>query len=405
MANSNLHQGSHYGRRQDGRRQDGPSGIARQERLAALNELLAPAGVTVGTDHSADVQILAPRALEQILRRGSLGAGEAYMRGWWDATALDDCFFRIIRNGLDGHFRSWRALWLTLRAWLSNPQRPSRAFAVGEAHYDLGNELFEAMLDTRMVYSCGYWARARTVDEAQVDKLELICRKLDLRPGQRLLDIGCGWGSLCRYAAEHFGVEAVGITVSREQQALAREHCRGLPVDIRLLDYRDLPADECFDHAASVGMLEHVGEKNYGTLFHCVRQTLKPDGLFLLHTIGSNRSSHSTDPWIDRYIFPGGQLPSLRQLANAVEGHFVVEDIHNFGADYDPTLRAWFANFDAAWPGLARHYDETFYRMWKYYLLTCAGAFRARALQLWQLLLSPRGALSGYRRERHQLPL
>jgi len=393
MANTDLHHERDYRR----------SRSVRSPQVEVLNELLAPAGLTVGDGPACDIRIRDERALDQILKRGSLGAGESYMRGWWDAAALDDCIYRIVRAGLDRSFGSWRALWLALRAWLSNPQRPSRAFVVGEAHYDLGNELFEAMLDERMVYSCGYWARATTLDEAQADKLELICRKLDLKPGQRLLDVGCGWGSLCRYAAERFGVEAVGITVSREQQALAAERCRDLPVEIRLIDYRDLPADERFDHAVSVGMIEHVGEKNYATLFRCVRRVLEPGGLFLLHTIGSARSTRTTDPWIDRYIFPGGHLPSMRQLATAAEGRFVIEDVHNFGADYDPTLLAWFENFDAAWPRLSRHYDETFYRMWKYYLLACAGAFRARATQLWQLVLSPGGLPGGYRREGRQL--
>lgn len=393
MANTGLHEERDYR----------GSRHLRSPQVEDLNELLAPAGLTVGAGQSCDIRIRDERAIDQILKRGSLGAGESFMRGWWDAPALDDCICRILRARLDREFGSWRALWLALRAWLSNPQRPSRAFVVGEAHYDLGNELFEAMLDERMVYSCGYWARAKTLDEAQADKLELICRKLDLGPGQRLLDVGCGWGSLCRYAAERFGVEAVGITVSREQQALAEERCRGLPVEIRLIDYRDLADDERFDHVVSVGMIEHVGAKNYATLFDCVRRVLEPGGLFLLHTIGNDVSTRTTDPWIDRYIFPGGHLPSMQQLAAAAEGRFVIEDVHNFGADYDPTLVAWFENFDAAWPRLSQHYDATFYRMWKYYLLSCAGAFRARAIQLWQLVLSPAGLPGGYRRERRQL--
>jgi cyclopropane-fatty-acyl-phospholipid synthase len=363
---------------------------------ATLQKLLEPTGVHLNGKRAWDVRIRDARAIDQILRRGSLGAGEAYMRGWWDAQALDECIRRIVATRLDRRMRSWRSLGLLLRAWLSNPQRVSHAFDIGEAHYDLGNNLFQAMLDRRLVYSCAYWRNAESLDAAQEHKLDLICRKLGLQPGQRLLDIGCGWGSLCRYAAENYGVQATGITVSEQQQRLARTLCAGLPVEIRLQDYRDL--DETFDHVASVGMFEHVGAGNYDAIFDTVRRSLRPGGLFLLHTIGSNISVRSADPWIERYIFPRGHLPSLRQLAAAAEDKFVIEDLHNFGADYDRTLMAWFRNFHAAWDELSSTYSETFYRMWKFYLLSCAGAFRARTIQLWQLVLSADGVPGGYRR-------
>ncbi len=369
-------------------------------RLAALQHVLAPAGIRVNGKQPWDVRIRDARALDQILRRGSLGAGEAYMRGWWDCAALDECFYRLLRARVDRQLSSWASLQLLLRAWLTNPQRMSRAFHVGEAHYDLGNELVAAMLDERMVYSCAYWHGAETLDEAQENKLDLICRKLGLEAGQRLLDIGCGWGSLCRFAAENYGVTAVGITVSVEQQAFAEEQCANLPVEIRLQDYRQFPGalDEKFDRIASVGMIEHVGVRNYGALFDTARHSLRRDGLFLLHTIGNNVSTRSANPWIERYIFPRGNVPSLEQLASAAEDRFVIEDLHNFGSHYDRTLMAWFENFDAAWSELEDRYDETFYRMWKYYLLSCAGAFRARDLQLWQLVLSPDGVPGGYER-------
>ncbi|HZX22925.1 MAG TPA: cyclopropane fatty acyl phospholipid synthase [Woeseiaceae bacterium] len=364
----------------------------------ALQRLIEPAGLTLNGNEPWDPVIRDQRACAEILRRGSLGAGEAYMRGWWDARDLSDFFYRLLRAGLPAGFGRWQVLRLVLREWLTNPQRAGKAFEVGEAHYDRGNELFRAMLDKRMVYSCGYWEDVDDLDAAQGRKLDLICRKLGLRAGQRVLDIGCGWGSFCRFAAERYGVSTVGVTVSREQVELGRELCDGLPVELRLQDYREL--DESFDHIVSVGMIEHVGVKNYGTLFDVARRCLKPGGLFLLHTIGRPRTTPSADAWVSRYIFPNGHLPSLRQLTAACEGRFVVEDVHNFGADYDRTLMAWFANFDAAWPALRERYDETFYRMWKYYLLSCAGAFRARDVQLWQLVLSPRGVEGGYRRPR-----
>jgi len=370
--------------------------IATDDRVATLNELLAPADVRINGSRPFDPRIRDIRALDQILRRGSLGAGEAYMRGWWDVSALDECIYRIISAGIDGHLRQAGTWKLLVRAWLSNPQAPSRAFRIGEAHYDLGNDLFTAMLDDRMVYSCAFWEGVDTLHAAQAQKLDLICRKLGLRTGDRLLDVGCGWGSLLRFAAENYGVAGVGITVSREQALLARERCAGLPIEIRLQDYRDL--DERFDHVASVGMIEHVGARNYRRLFDTVRRCLAPGGLFLLHTIGSNKTRRTVDPWIDRYIFPSGELPSLRQLSSVAEGRFVIEDVHNFGANYDHTLMAWYRNFIDHWPTLEQRYSQTFRRMWTYYLLSCAGAFRARSMQLWQLVMSPTGIPGGYRR-------
>jgi cyclopropane-fatty-acyl-phospholipid synthase len=271
-----------------------------------------------------------------------------------------------------------------------------RAWQVGEAHYDLGNDFYQKMLDSRMTYTCGYWENATDLEAAQEAKLDMICRKLDLKPGQRVLDIGCGWGSFMGFAAEHYGVECVGVTISREQAAHGQKLCEGLPVEFRLTDYRNL--DEKFDHIASIGMFEHVGHKNHHAFFDVARRCLKEEGLFLLHTIGKNRRDSTPDPWIDRYIFPNGDLPSLDRISVAVEDQFIIEDVHNFGADYDKTLMAWNENFQAAWPELSNRFDERFKRMWEYYLQACAGAFRSREIQLWQLVLSPDGVPGGYRR-------
>jgi cyclopropane-fatty-acyl-phospholipid synthase len=268
-------------------------------------------------------------------------------------------------------------------------------------HYDLGNDLYRAMLDRNMVYSCAYWRDATTLDEAQEAKLDLVCRKLGLSPGMRVLDIGCGWGGLARFAATRYGVSVVGITISREQAQLATEVCRGLPVTIRVQDYRELEAGgERFDRIVSLGMLEHVGHKNYRGYLRIARKNLAPDGLFLLHTIGGNESKTSYDRWMNGNIFPNAHLPSAAQLTRACEGIMIIEDWHNFGADYDKTLMCWFENFDRGWPSLRSRYGDRFYRTWKCYLLTCAGAFRARAAQLWQLVLSPSGVRGGYRAPR-----
>lgn len=257
---------------------------------------------------------------------------------------------------------------------------------MGERHYDAGNDVFEAMLDSRMIYSCGYWEHATDLEQAQIDKLDMLCRKLRLRPGETLLDIGCGWGGLAKFTAERYGVKVTGVTVSRQQLALAQARCHGLPVRLLLRDYRELQGR--FDKIVSVGMFEHVGQKNYATYFDTVQRLLAPEGVFLLHSIGVASETAGTDPWIDRYVFPNGKLPSARQIAGAVEGRFIIEDWHNFGPDYDRTLMAWWDRFEAAWPMLRARYGQRFYRMWKYYLLCCAGFFRSRQGQLWQLVLT-----------------
>ncbi len=363
-----------------------------------LAELLSRAGVRINGSGPADLRVRDRRVYQEVLSRWSLGLGETYMDGLWDCDRLDMLFERLLAADLDrmaiGVGRL-RLLGEVARHRLINLQSARRAYQVGERHYDIGNDVFEAMLDTRMVYSCAYWADADSLETAQEHKLDLICRKLQLAPGQTLLDIGCGWGGLARFAAERYGVNVVGITVSREQRELAIERCRGLPVSIELMDYRELTGE--FDRISSVGMFEHVGPKNYVAYFDAARRLLRPDGIFLLHTIGVDCMQQQTDPWIDRYIFPNGKLPSARELVEVLEGRFLVEDWHNFGTDYDRTLMAWWERFDAAWPRLRDRYSERFYRMWKYYLLCCAGFFRSRQGQLWQLVLTRRERKPVYR--------
>jgi cyclopropane-fatty-acyl-phospholipid synthase len=360
-----------------------------------VSELLGRAGITINGSAPADIHVKNPRFFKRVLQEGSLGLGESYMDGWWECDRLDIFFNNVLRAGLENQLP--HHLKDTLRiagARLFNLQSKRRAWIVGKEHYDLGNDLFSRMLDPQMQYSCAYWKDATTLEDAQLAKLKLICEKLQLKPGQRVLDIGCGWGGLAQYMAQHYGVSVVGVTISAEQQKMAQERCRDLDVTILLQDYRDL--NEQFDRIVSVGMFEHVGPKNYATYFEVVDRNLKPDGLFLLHTIGSNKTDHRVDPWINKYIFPNGCLPSVRHIATASEPHFVMEDWHNFGADYDTTLMAWHSRFQATWPEIAGNYSERFKRMFSYYLNACAGAFRARDIQLWQVVFS-RGAERGLR--------
>lgn len=370
----------------------------RLEQVAA--DLLARADIQVGGTRPWDIQVYHPDFFSRVLTRGSLGLGESYMEGWWDCGQIDGMIARVLSARLDREVRHRGIVWLALKARLSNPQSIQRAWQVGREHYDLGNELFERMLGPSMAYSCGYWADSASLDEAQFAKHDLVCRKLGLKPGMRLLDIGCGWGGLMRHAATHYGVRCVGLTVSREQAEFVRNGCRHLPVQVTLSDYRAFNGHggERFDRIASIGMFEHVGLKNYRSFFSVAARSIEPDGLMLLHTIGKNRRGQGVDPWIEKYIFPNGSLPCMAEVNDAAEAYFVTEDVHNFGADYDRTLMAWHGNFERTWPALRKRYSSTFYRMWRYYLLACAGTFRARDNQLWQFVLSPRGVPGGYRR-------
>ncbi|MGD9599993.1 MAG: cyclopropane fatty acyl phospholipid synthase [Steroidobacteraceae bacterium] len=373
-----------------------PPRAARTSReYRALADLLAPADVALDGARPWDLLVHDSRLATRVFAEGTLGAGESYMDGWWDCGQLDEMLTRVLRSNIDRRLHAAGVLGTALLARLRNPQSRRRAFIVGEKHYDVGDDLFQRMLDPRMIYSCGYWPRAADLAGAQEDKLDLVCRKLGLARGMRVLDIGCGWGGAAQFAAERYGVEVTGITVSKHQAAAAAERCKGLPVEIRLEDYRRL--DGRYDRIWSLGMFEHVGVRNYRTYLGKVRDLLAPDGLFLLHTIGSNRSVRTTDPWIEKYIFPNSMLPSIAQIARAAESLWVVEDWHGFGPYYDRTLLAWYRNFEARWAEIATAYGERFRRMWRYWLLSSAASFRARRNQLWQIVLSPGGVAGGYR--------
>lgn len=360
-----------------------------------FERMIEPADIRIDGDRPWDVRVHDDRLYQRVLAHGTLGLGEAYMDGWWDCDAIDQMIDRAHRSEIARRLQSPTTLLRVAEARVRNLQRGERAYEVGRRHYDVGNDLYRAMLGPLMIYSCGYWRDAEDLASAQTAKLELVRNKLMLEPGMRVLDIGCGWGGTARYLAEHAGVELVGITVSEEQAKVARETTEGLPVEIRVQDYREVA--ERFDRVYSVGMFEHVGVKNYRTYMETVRANLvEPSGLTLLHTIGGNRSGRRTEPWMDRYIFPNSQIPSATQITAAAEGVLTLEDWHNFGPDYDRTLLAWHANINAAWAELPDTYDERFRRMWDFYLLVSAGGFRARYLQLWQVVLSRDGMPEPY---------
>lgn len=371
-----------------------------------IEKLLEPTGITINGSNPWDIQVKNPEFYKRVIQQHALGLGESYMDGWWECEALDEAFYRLLNvNILDRikeklfkekafFLMGIRLFWQQTQYRLFNYQRPEKAFQVGEEHYDLGNDLYHIMLDPELSYTCGYWKDADNLMDAQNAKLKLVCDKLKLQPGQKVLDIGCGWGSFARFAAKNYGVAVHGVTISKEQKALADELNKGLPIEIELKDYRDI--NQQFDHIVSLGMFEHVGYKNYRMFMEVANRCLKEEGLFLLHTIGNNRTIYSTNKWIQKYIFPNGMLPSIAQIGKAVENLFIVEDLHNFGAYYDKTLVAWHDRFCAGWDKLKHLYDERFFRMWRYYLLSSAGGFRARDMQLWQWVLSKHGVPNGY---------
>lgn len=359
-------------------------------------ELLEAAGITVGGDAPRDIQVHDDRLWDRILKDRELGLGESYMDGWWDANALDEFLTVLQTADLQSMIRpSPQLLLLGAKSKLMNRQTKARARRNARAHYNIGNDLYERMLDKRMIYSCAYWRDITTsadtkapntnLDAAQEAKLDLICRKLGLEAGMTLLDIGCGWGGFAKFAAERYQVEVTGISPAEEQVSLARQRCSGLPVQIVQADYRDLKGS--YDRITSIGMMEHVGPKNLGRFFDKCRELLDPDGMMLHQTIGSNDWRTTGDPWFDRYIFPGGVLPSLGQIAKAAQSHWSIEDVHNFGPYYTRTLLAWNANITSRWVEIP-HYDQRFQRMWHYYLMSSAAGFRARAIQLWQVVFT-----------------
>lgn len=352
-----------------------------------IKELIAETGITINGKESFDIQVHNPKFYKRVLSQGSLGLGESYMEGWWDCEDLDTFFHKIFTDEIEKKVQNnWQFISLVAKAKIFNLQTKSKALDSIAHHYDIGNKLYENMLDPLMMYSCGYWEGATNLDEAQEQKLKLICEKLQLKPGQKVLDIGCGWGGFAYYAAKNYKVNVVGITISTEQQKLASERCEDLNVEIRFQDYRDI--DEKFDRIVSIGMLEHVGYKNYDEFMSIINKNLNDTGICLLHFIAGNETDLNTDPWIHKYIFPSGLIPSLSQIGKGMEEKLVLEDLHNIGLHYDYTLMAWQENFKHSWNSLKTQYDETFYRMWNFYLAISAASFRSRRLNLWQLVVT-----------------
>ncbi|MDQ6757928.1 MAG: cyclopropane fatty acyl phospholipid synthase [Bacteroidota bacterium] len=353
-----------------------------------IADLLSTAGISLNGQKPRDIKVHNEKFYSTVLAGGTLALGETYMEKWWDCERLDEFFAHVLNSNLENTIKkNPKIITKILLTKFFNLQKKSVVFSNAK-HYNIGNDLFEKMLGKRMIYTCGYWKDASTLDEAQENKLDLVCKKLYLQPGMHILDIGCGWGGFAKFAAEKYSVKVTGITVSPEQVPLAKKTCEGLPVEIKLMDYKDVTGT--FDRIVSLGMFEHVGHKNHRTYMQVADRCLKDEGLFLFHTIGNSVTRTYPEPWLNKYIFPNYNNPSITQIGQAIEGIFIVEDWHNFGTYYDKTLIAWYNNFVNNWDTLKEQYDERFFRMWSYYLLLCAGSFRAKRNMLWQIVLAKR---------------
>ena len=371
------------------------------KQLLEVEHILSEAGITINGKEAWDVKVNNPKFLERLISEQSIGAGESYMDGWWDCDRLDELFFRLTRAHLERKLNAkWKLYYLWLKATVINYQSRTKADEVARTHYDIDNRFYELMLGKSMAYTCGYWKDAQTLDDAEFAKYDLCCRKLQLKPGDKVLELGCGWGGLAKYMAEKYQCEVVAIDIGTGPSTYAKVHCQDLPVTIYQCDYRDTaiynPNGFKFDKIVSVGVLEHIGYKNYDEFLQIVKTFLNKDGLALIHSIGGNLTVKFCDPWIDKYIFPNGMLPSMPQFTKALEGKFIIEDHQNFGAYYVKTLLGWHKNFNDHWEELSQTHDERFRRMINYYLLSCAGSFRARSMQLWQFVLSHQGIVNGY---------
>ncbi|MGK2926244.1 MAG: class I SAM-dependent methyltransferase [Lysobacterales bacterium] len=340
-----------------------------------------------------------PSLVWRLLRNPRLAFAEGYVDGHWEplgATLAD--VLRICVRNLD-HLEpavvpvQW---WNRIRAQLDQLNTRRRAQANVHHHYDIDHALYRRFLDRDLHYSCAYFRDPDdTLEAAQQAKCAHIAAKLDLRPGARVLDIGCGWGSLAMYLAEHHGAHCVGITLSQEQlkvaQARARE--RGLQdrVEFLLQDYREGFAGDTggFDAIVSVGMFEHVGRPQYALFFRRVKELLAPDGVALLHTIGRYSARGGSDPWIRKYIFPGGYIPAASEILAAVESSGLIGgDLEFWRLHYALTLEHWNVRFQAARAEIAAHMGERFCRMWEFYLQACAACFRHGDLTVFQLQLA-----------------
>lgn len=328
--------------------------------------------------------------LKELMTSTSLALGEAYMDG---SLEIEGDLYQALDHflGQMGKFSTNESMLKKLM--FTSTEKKNQKKEV-QSHYDIGNDFYKLWLDETMSYSCGYFRHEDdTLYQAQVNKVDYILEKLHLEEGMTLLDIGCGWGFLLIEAAKKYKIRGVGITLSEEQyrEFQNRIEKEGLEesLKVELMDYRDIPKSGMqFDRVVSVGMVEHVGRNNYQLFMDCAQKVLKPGGLFLLHFI-SGLKEHPGDPWVKKYIFPGGTVPSLREMLScAAEENFHTLDVEDLRLHYNRTLLCWEHNFREHIDEVREHFDERFIRMWELYLCSCAATFHNGIIDLHQILMS-----------------
>lgn len=344
----------------------------------------------------AQLRLRNDRALERILGDPEFMLGETYMNGDWDTVDgnLIGLLEVLMLNFPEQRREHRNRLAHSLKKLIARGNRIAHSYRNVAHHYDLDEWLFRRFLDEDMQYSCAYFYEPNiSLEEAQRAKCRHIMNKLRLQPGQRVLDIGCGWGGLALYLAEHAGVEVTGLTLSREQlrvaESRARAHSMEKQITFMLQDYREHHGS--YDHIVSVGMFEHVGVRHYRDYFSQICRLLAGDGIALIHTIGRHGPPGATNPWIEKYIFPGGYNPALSEMVAAIEKSGLVScDIEVLQLHYAMTLAVWSQRFHAHRVEIKQRMGERFCRMWEFYLASCEAAFRWRDLAVFQVQLTRR---------------
>jgi cyclopropane-fatty-acyl-phospholipid synthase len=344
--------------------------------------------------NQGDIIVKDDRFYSMCINYGELGFGESYMYGYWDSKNLYETLYNGIKNCHKVSYMNLNSIAFNryFNNMFYNNQTIDKASADVQAHYNKGNDLYERMLDkTNMQYTCGFFQDTNDLETAQIQKLNIIAQKLNLKPGEKLLDIGCGWGNLINFMTTNYGVKGIGITISSEQLKFCKEKYKdNKNAEFLLIDYRNIPDDMKFDKIVSVGMFEHVGKKNFEEYFDIVYKHLNDDGLALIHTMGQqskmiNATAHSE--WIDKYIFPGGEIPDWEDLSKIISKRFFIHDWHNFGKYYARTFEAWYNNINKRWNEIP-NYNEEFRRMWNFYLVSFIVNFDLCRLLLFQILIS-----------------
>ena len=331
-----------------------------------VERVFAASDIAIDGSKPWDIRVTDNRFFRAVVTQGSLGLGEAYMNGWWKCEDLEELAYRLMRSGIY-KISLWMPIYLVanIHDAAINQQSKEKSLRVAERHYAMGNDIFLSFLGKYKNYSCGYFSDTDNLDQAQLQKLEKICRLLDLKPGDRVLDVGGGWGEFARYAATKYGCYVTSVNITDEQIKFAVEYCKGTSVDIRKCDYRDITGR--YDKIAVIAMLTHVGPKNYRKFMEVADRCLEPGGMMLIESVGGHKSRKNCEAWINRYIFPGGVVPSLKQFDTAMAGRFSRKETDEFGGFYVHTLRAWNRNLMQAWPDHLRKYDERVRLMFEYF--------------------------------------